>query len=707
MNPQNSEQYLHLWIDQFRRWENLCTVFETNMQNKHNEFDYLTSFLAFTAANPGMKETDQAKYFVEKVVALLSTQASTMNHPTRESLMNAVSQLNKRGFLQLIEVIPIWFSIIGTKDKALRLIAYQHLCRDIRNLNRQTKADSAHSPIRDYIVSQLAGDDIQKGRKALACLIEMHRGNVWKDSKTVNSIAGGLFKSDLKTVKSACAYLLGNKMAAEEVLDDEENQIDRIQTIAKALVMGKETRIQKKSRKFKKAKELAKKQLERLDKKRQNIRLDEKTSIAHIDLLYNPLELCEKVYKLVNGKETYSDAKKINFKTKVALIRLIARLIARHRLIFLAFYSFIVQFIGPKQLNINEILACLIEGTHGDVPPTELYPIKKVLLEKFVIETVADEIQTVGLNTCVELARRNINFFTSEDLEDITFFFKSKSKPVRAAAKSIVNYYRVHFPKMLPAKLRGKAGAIAVINGEDDRIEFGEFEGSSSIPGLRFLLMKERRTLEVCEEDVQKEMEDRVFTNKDYSEMQKLYDSVEIARANGVGVSTAKLLGISNGDDEEMDTDSESVARSETDSDEESSEGEANFESVRERRTVVAEAVDADALKKGIKDGVDIIRMTPQQRKSYLKSEKTREATQKEGWKNNKKEERTESWGASHSGGKKSLPQSVQRRNKNMMMVKQKREVREKPMLSIRDKLRKNNKDKKSQQRKYRNHRRG
>lgn len=56
-------------------------------------------------------------------------------------------------------------------------------------------------------------------------------------------------------------------------------------------------------------------------------------------------------------------------------MKLIARLIGRHKLLIFPFYTVAIKHINPHQKLVPEILALVAESIHDLVPPDEIYPV--------------------------------------------------------------------------------------------------------------------------------------------------------------------------------------------------------------------------------------------------------------------------------------------------------------------------------------------
>lgn len=67
-----------------------------------------------------------------------------------------------------------------------------------------------------------------------------------------------------------------------------------------------------------------------------------------------------------------------------------------HQLHLSAFFPYVTRYIQPHQENVTGILATIAQATHGLTPPDEVETVVKVIANRFVVETVANEVIIAG-----------------------------------------------------------------------------------------------------------------------------------------------------------------------------------------------------------------------------------------------------------------------------------------------------------------------
>lgn len=89
------------------------------------------------------------------------------------------------------------------------------------------------------------------------------------------------------------------------------------------------------------------------------------------------------------------------------MLRLVSRLIGRHKLILLQFYPFILRYLNSHSKDkIGEIFAMIIESAHDLVPPEEIKPVIEKIINNYVTEYCPNQHITIGLNTIREILQR-------------------------------------------------------------------------------------------------------------------------------------------------------------------------------------------------------------------------------------------------------------------------------------------------------------
>ena len=65
----------------------------------------------------------------------------------------------------------------------------------------------------------------------------------------------------------------------------------------------------------------------------------------------------------------------------MASMSVITRIINRNKLMLIPFYSFLQKYLYPTQKDIARVLSFLAEATHDVIPPDELEPIVRHIID--------------------------------------------------------------------------------------------------------------------------------------------------------------------------------------------------------------------------------------------------------------------------------------------------------------------------------------
>jgi len=84
----------------------------------------------------------------------------------------------------------------------------------------------------------------------------------------------------------------------------------------------------------------------------------------------------------------------------------------------------------------------IIESCHDLVPPEEIKPLIEKIINNYVTEYCSAQHITIGLNAIREILTRMPLALDASQIEYMVEFKGNKNKSVRAAAKSLINFFR-------------------------------------------------------------------------------------------------------------------------------------------------------------------------------------------------------------------------------------------------------------------------
>lgn len=521
------EAYESEFLQQWSHFESMLEIFKLKPQKPHKSFCEQVMFLAHVVPSFPKKGNKLPNVLINS----LNDHFQIMHPTMRQTLVSALILLRNRGQFELMQILPMYFKLFTLQDKNLRKVIFTHIVKDLVAMPT-IRHQKTSSTLRDFFFGQLKDTDPEVARRSCAVFVSLYRQNIWRDAHICNLISAGLLHPDLKISAALCHLFLGNKTKGlEGILEesDEEDDNDVDETVQGLVGSKKTARREKRIKRSKKA-------IQRAKLRQKKTREDTGVSFVAIDLLNDPQTLAERcLQRIQKGSDPFA--------YRLLLLHLVARLVGRHTLHLLNLYPFLMKYIQPNQKDVTQVLACLVEACHSEVPPDELRPVVVHLIQTFVTESVAPEVIEVGLNTIREIAVRIVNILTEEELADLVGFKKFKHKGVMIAARGLMNAYREINPQLLHRSLRGREAAMAVSRGDLSAPQYGEGQVRDSIDGLELLAQsRAKKSKNLCEgdsdmdesdaeseeeekpkaTDTKQMMTEEVLSSEDFKKMRKL-----------------------------------------------------------------------------------------------------------------------------------------------------------------------------------------
>jgi protein SDA1 len=124
------------------------------------------------------------------------------------------------------------------------------------------------------------------------------------------------------------------------------------------------------------------------------------TDFLPIDTIYDPHTFVDKLFsKLKKSNDKYE--------VKLYMLRLISRMIGRHKIQLLQFYPNLLRYLNSHNKDkISEIFAMIIESCHNLIPPETVKPVIERIISNYVTEYCNNQHITIGLNAIREVLMR-------------------------------------------------------------------------------------------------------------------------------------------------------------------------------------------------------------------------------------------------------------------------------------------------------------
>lgn len=511
------EAYETEFTQQWLHFESMLEIFKLKPQKPSKTFGEQIMFLGHVVPS----FPDKGNAFPGLLIAALNDHYQVMHPEMRQTLVNALIMLRNRGQFPLIQILPLYFKLFTTQDKGLRTAIFTHIVKDLVQLHLKSMRQVDRSAFREFFFKQLQESDVEVARRSCAIFISMYRQNVWRDAHVVNLASAGLLHPDVKISAALTHLFLGNKTKGLEGILEESDEDDIPEETIQGLLGSKKTANREK--RIKRAKKSLVKAKMRSKKAHKG---DSSVSFIAIDLLNDPQTLAERCLQRIQKSSE-------PFAFRILLLHLVARLVGRHTLHLMNLYPFMMKYVQPNQHEVTQVLACLVEASHSQVPPDELRPIILHLMQTFVVESAPPEVIEVGLNTIREVCSRAVNILTEEELADLLAFKKFKHKGVMIAARGLINAYREIDPQLLHRSLRGREATMALSTGDAKTPQYGAVNSADAIDGLELLAKsrkrdrddrgkKKRKTGTAEAPDALEMMSKEVLSSDDFKRMRKL-----------------------------------------------------------------------------------------------------------------------------------------------------------------------------------------
>ena len=422
----DKETYTEEFLKILKKFEEQFNIFLFDPSRKIKGFKELLMFFAHLS---GLfkKETE----FISKgLCKIISENYLTIPHDIRLTIVDCLSIMCKAGILSPLEVIPLFFNLMRCQDKILRKRLADYITSSLTKINQKHKNVNINKNIQNFCEKLLEDTNKKLARKTLNIIINLYQKRIWNDSRTINMLANiAVNAKDIKISSAACKFFL-SEYNIEKADSSDEEDLEELKNKYKLLGKGY-------AKKTKKRKEKLKKLMKSIEKKEElNKKIKTTSDFMPIDQLNDPLTFAEKLFRLLNSFQSG------NFQHKLIVLRLLGRILGRHRLILNNFFNSMIPLIKNDQKDLSVILASIIEAAHDQVPPIEIEPVIKKLFDFFISDVLPPQQVTLGLNTLYKLVER-CPYCIDEKYYTVCEELKSyKNKSVSNAARAVCNLYK-------------------------------------------------------------------------------------------------------------------------------------------------------------------------------------------------------------------------------------------------------------------------
>lgn len=389
-----------------------------------------------------------------ELIDLVEQNYNALHPNVRLEIVQSLRMMVTRNVITPSDIMPLFFKLFRCEDKHLREYLFSTIIGVLKLVNKNNKNSTVNKTLQNFVYNMLKDPQETASKKSLLIMIELYKKKIWNDENTVNVIAQAALQQNSKLCIIACKFFLLLNYDAPDT-DSSDSDIEKTQSkLMKSHKTAKMTR---------KKKQNLRKQLQLMRRKKaRKSQIGFHSDFLPIDLIRCPQEYADKLfYRLRKSNEALD--------IKMHMMRFIARLIGRHKLIMFNFYPFIAKYINTHAKPLSEILAVVAEATHINVPHDEVKPLVDKICDQFITERATPLNMTLSINSITQTCSRNPNTLSKPQLQYIISYKSLKNKSVNQAIKGLINLYRDIRPQMLEKKYLGREEALEVRKeGNDD-----------------------------------------------------------------------------------------------------------------------------------------------------------------------------------------------------------------------------------------------
>ena len=460
----DKESYKEEFLKILKKFEEQFNIFLFNPSRKIKGFKELLMFFAHLSHL--FKE--ETAFIPKGLCKIISENYLTIPHEVRLTIVDSLSIMCKSGILSLLEVIPLFFNLMRCQDKILRKRLTDYIISSLTKVNEKHKNVNINKNIQNFCEKLLEDSNKKLARKTLNIIVNLYQKKIWNDSRTINMLANiAVNAKDIKISSAACKFFLSEYDTEQGDSSDEED-LEELKNKYKLLGKGYSQKTKKRKAKLKQLM----KSIERKEERNKKIKTN--TNFLPIDQLNDPYTFAEKLFHLMSSFQSG------NFSHKLIILRLLGRILGRHRLIINNFFNSMIPLIKAEQKDLNIILASIIEATHDQIPPIELESLIKKLFDFFISDVLPPQQITLGLHTLYGIMERCPYCINEEYFNICEELRNYKNKSVANAARAVCNLYKEHSDK----------------KGIENGFGFGDAKNNDTIEGIELLKKLERKPKE-------------------------------------------------------------------------------------------------------------------------------------------------------------------------------------------------------------------
>jgi len=458
-DPSLFEKEVHQFNEEFN---NLTAALEEQPSSHDQRLIEVTGFLAQVSAYY-LGTLDRLP---SRLIQLIETYAPVMHPEVRKAFFSAIVLLRNREQVASRSVIKLCLKLFRLPDKNLRSQAFSYIIKDVKRVNKYAMHTKLNKEAVEWCREMFLDSNITAAKRALHVMMTLYKLRIWNDPRSINVLAEACLSKQARLAMTAGSFFLAADAQDLESESEDEEEAPDSEIIGAKKSKGKIAERERQKKNYDK-------RLRRKLRKKQSMN----PTFLCIDKITDPHRFVEEL--IHSCQRQFS---KGNYELKLVLLRLAARVAARHKLQIYELYTYLQRFLETRGKNVSLALVIAAEGCHDMIPPDELQPLLKKVVDNFVTEQNTEDQIVMGLNAVREICARQPLVMNEELLNDLSGFKAFRNKGVVMAARSLVNLYRQLKPSLLNSKER-----LKYLETGYEVPDFMKLSAPTRVPGVELL----------------------------------------------------------------------------------------------------------------------------------------------------------------------------------------------------------------------------
>ena len=168
------ELYKETVIELIQEYSTFLSSFPETPSSSNSRLGELITFLS--QISPYF--LSELKNFPSQLLNILNNYYSALDSEFRMTLFSALILLRNREQIPAMSILPICFKLFRCQDKALRLLAFNFLIKDIKKINKHSQNYQINKQLQGFIYEMIEDTNITAAKKSLHVLMTLYKKRI-------------------------------------------------------------------------------------------------------------------------------------------------------------------------------------------------------------------------------------------------------------------------------------------------------------------------------------------------------------------------------------------------------------------------------------------------------------------------------------------------------------------------------------------------